>query len=228
MPDQQQRKRTSQLVLWYRNFLEDGKSAAFVSRVSTRYSLGTLGRMAKSTDHELRRATILALGMVGGAESIPVVGRSLRDNDRCVRLVAEMAFSDLTRRQLGSAAAHQLDMIRRHVDGHRYERSAVMLDQLTRTYPTFAEAWYLFSIVHFCAGHYQRAIESATSAIDRNRHHFAAHAAIGRCWLELDEPLRALRSFERSFAINSSQMGVKGYIDVLRKQTRRMNQDDTV
>lgn len=228
MPDQQQRKRTSQLVLWYRHFLEDGKSAAFVSRVSTRYSIGTLIRMARSSDHELRRATVLALGMVGAAESIPVVGRSLRDNDRCVRLVAEMAFSDLTRRQLGSYASRQLDTIRRHVDGHRYEKSGLLLKKLTKSYPTFAEAWYLYSIVHFCAGHYQRSIEAATRAIDSNPHHFAAHAAIGRCWLELDEPLRALRAFERSFAINRSQMGVKGYIDVLRKQTRRMNQDDTV
>jgi tetratricopeptide (TPR) repeat protein len=122
--------------------------------------------------------------------------------------------------------ALQHDQIRRHIDGHRYKKSLGLLEDLTAQHPDFAEAWYLLSIVRFCLGHYQRAIEAATQAIDKNGFHFLAYASIGRSWLELDEPLRALRAFEKSYAINRSQVGVKGYIEVLLKQTRRMNLDE--
>jgi len=220
---EQQCKRTSQLVLWYREYLDNGKSAAFVSRVATRYTLGTLTRMSAGNDAELRRAAVLALGMLGGGESLASVAERLRDDDRCVRLVAEIAFCDLSRRQVGIAAAMELDAIRRHVDGHRYRKSLTLLKSLTKRYPRFAEAWYLLGIVEFCLGRYQRSIEDSTKAIDLNRNHFLAYSTIGRSWLELEDPLRALRAFEKSFAVNRSQVGVKGYIDVLLQQTRRMN-----
>lgn len=219
---EQQCKRNSQLILWYREYLDDGKSAAFVSRVATRYTLGTLARMSQASDAELRRASVLAVGMLGSGDCLPAVGMRLRDDDRCVRLVAEIAFCELSRRQMGTPAAMELDSIRRHVDGHRYRKSLAMLKSITKRYPNFAEAWYLLGIVEFCLGRYQRAIEASTQAIDLNRYHFLAYSTIGRSWLELEDPLRALRAFEKSFAINRSQVGVKGYIDVLLRQTRRM------
>lgn len=222
----QQCKRTSQLVLWYRDYLSNGKSAAFVSRVATRYSSGTLVRLCASADHEIRRASVLALGMLGNKDALPAVGKCLRDHDRCVRLVAEVAFCDLSRRQMGTAVALRLDNIRRHVDGHRYNKALGLLTELTEQFPNYGDAWHMLAIVRYCLGHYQRAIEASARAIDENRHHFLAYGTIGRSWLELDEPLRALRAFEKSFAINCSQIGVKGYIDVLLKQTRRMNLDD--
>lgn len=219
---EQQCKRTSQLVLWYREYLDDGKSAAFVSRVATRYTLGTLSRMSDGHEAELRRASVLALGMLGGGDCLSAIAKRLRDDDRCVRLVAEIAFCDLSRRQVGMTAAMELDSIRRHVDGHRYRKSLTLLKSMTKRYPQFAEAWYLLGIVEFCLGRYQRAIEASTQAIDLNRDHFLAYSTIGRSWLELEDSLRALRAFEKSFAINRSQVGVKGYIDVLLRQTRRM------
>ena len=116
----------------------------------------------------------------------------------------------------------QLDAVRRHVDGHRYRKSLKLLTSMKKRYPRFAEAWYLLGVVEYCLGRYQRSIEASTRAIDINRDHFLAYTTIGRSWLELDDPLRALRAFEKSFAINRSQVGVKGYIDVLLRQTRRM------
>lgn len=220
---EQQCKRNSQLVLWYRDYLSDGKSAAFVSRVATRYTPGTLARLCGSADHEIRRASVMALGMVGKHDALSAVGKCLSDEDRCVRLVAEVAFCDLSRRQFGSAVGLRLDAIRRHIDGHRYKKSLGLLNELTEQFPQFADAWHMLSIVRFCLGNYQRAIDAANRAIQENPYHFLAHGTVGRSWLELDEPVRALRAFEKSFAINCSQIGIKGYIDVLLKQTRGAN-----
>lgn len=220
MPDQRCDK-TSQLVLWYRDFLEKGKSAAFVSCVATRYSVMTLERMATSTNHEVRRAAVLALGMIGSSRtSLPVVSRCLQDNDRCVRLLAEIAFADLARRQMGTSGAQILDAIRRHIDGHRYRHAASMLEEVTQTWPQFADAWYLRGLVSYCLGQYARSTGFTRRAAEINLHHFPAYTLEARCWMELDRNEVALRCFEKSFWINPSQLVVKGYIDTLRRQLR--------
>ena len=215
-----------ELVSWYRRFLEDGKSAAYVSVVAARYTVATLQRLTLSADREARRAAVLALGMLSGRGSIPAVGRCLSDGDRCVRLVAEVAFSDLTRREMGAQACHALDQARRHIDGERYEKAIHLLDEILATWPSFSEAWYQYGVVNYCLGHYDRSMTDARQAVRFNPYHYGAHALRGRCYLELDRPLSALRHLRRSVAINPSQVLVQGYIDVLTRQKRRLNLDD--
>jgi len=215
------------LISWYRRFLEDGKSATFVHVVASRYTLSTLQRLTTSADHELRRATVLALGMLAGGESIPAVGRCLSDNDRCVRLVAEVAFSDLTRREMGVDAGHALDQAKRHIGGERHEMALRLLNELLEIWPKFGEAWYQRGIVDYCLGEYKLAINCARQVVRCNPFHFGASTMRGRCCLELDQPLVALRHFRHSFAINPSQVVVRGYIDVLTRQQQRLNLDDS-
>lgn len=217
---EQRCEKLSQLVVWYRNFLEDGKSAAFVSCVSTRYGVATLERMTQGPNNEVRRAAVLALGMVGNANSIGVVAKCLQDPDRCVRLVAEIAFADLSRRQVGVNAGRLLDVARRHIDGHRYGAAAELLEEITSAWPEFADAWYQCAIVSFCLGQYGRAIRLARRAIELSPQHFPAHTLEARCFMETEQMDKALLSFERSFWVNPSQLVVKGYIDTLRRQLR--------
>ncbi len=215
------------LVYWYRRFLDDGNSAAFVSLVATRFTLSTLHRLTTGTDHEVRRAAVLALGMLGNHGSISVVGRCLCDKDRCVRLVAEVAFSDLTRREMGTQAAQMLDQVRRHIDGERFDRTWDMLDDMLAAWPRFGEAWYQRGIVSYCLGDYDAAIQDARQTARFNPFHFGGYALRGRCYLELEQPLAALRHFRQSFAINPSQVLIRGYIDLLTREKRRLNLDDS-
>lgn len=219
-------EKNSQLVLWYRCFLEHGRSAAFVSLVSTRYANATLARMTQSRDHEIRRASVLALGMIGNHNSIPFVGECLSDPDRCVRIVAEVALSDLLRREFGTPAARQLDAIRRHVDGGRYEKSIALLKELTQAWPRFSEAWYQLGMATFAVSEFQAALQYAQHALGICKFHFAAHALEARCWLELEQPANALRSFERSYFVNPSQIAVKQYIDEMKRTARHSNPDE--
>jgi len=223
----EQRCRTSQLVLWYRDYLEDGKSATFVSCVATRYSLPTLHRMSRSTDYEVRRAAVLALGMLGGGESIEVVGRRLADTDRCVRLVAEMAFSGLTLREMGGASGRELDGVRRHLDGHRYRRAIEQLDRILHDWPRFADAWHLRAIALSQMRRYRASMKAAKQAVRWNQYHFSALSLIARCHLELEQPTLALAFFYRSLRINPSQAWVRSYVEVLAHR-RRLNRDDSV
>jgi len=207
-------------VSWYREFLENGKSAAFVSCVATRYSRSTLARLTQSSDHESRRAAVLSLGMLGDRHSLPSVATCLRDSDRCVRLVAEISFSDLCRREYGDAARRQLDIARRNLDGERFDKADQILDEITSVWPEFGEAWYLRAVTRYCQQDFIPAIGLARRTVSFNESHFAAHALEARTWLDLDTPSRALASFRRSFAINPSQTGVQSYIEVLSRQVR--------
>lgn len=213
-------EKTSQLVIWYRQFLDNGKSAAFLSCVATRYSTATLQRMTTSPDHEIRRAAVLALGMIGTPDSMTAISSCLRDRDRCVRLVAELAFAELAKRQMGVAGSRMIDEVRRHIDGHRYGRAAAMLEEVTRVWPDFADAWYQCAVVSFCLGQYGRASRFASFAVELNKHHFPSYALEARCWMELEQFDKALKAFEQSYQINPSQLSVKGYIDTLRRQLR--------
>lgn len=215
-----QRCEVSQLVSWYREFLDNGKSAAFVSCVATRYGLSTLARLTQSSDHESRRASVLALGMLGDRTSIPALGVCLRDTDRCVRLVAEISFSDVCRREFGDTARRQLDIARRHLDGERFEKADQILDAITTAWPEFGDAWYLRAVTRYCQQDFIQAIGLARRTVGFNKFHFAAHALEARTWLDLDTPSRALASFRRSFVINPSQTVVQSYIDVLSRQVR--------
>ena len=208
----------SQLVSWYREFLDNGKSAAFVSCVSTRYNTATLIRLTRSTDSESRRAAVLALGMVGDQSALVPVGRRLRDADRCVRLVAEMAFADLCQRQQGDAVARQLIIARRHLDGGRPERAEQVLDRVVDVYPKCAEAWYLKARAKFLLHDFVVAIGYARRAMAVLPCHFSALTLEAKAWLELDSPSRALESFRRSFSINPSQTQVQSYIELLRRR----------
>lgn len=210
----------SQLVHWYRDFLEHGRSAAFVSCVATRYDVATLVRLAKSSDFENRRAAVLALGMLGDQSSIATVGRAMRDQDRCVRLVAELAFEDLCRREFGDGPARILSTARRHIDGGRFDKAQTILNRLTDQLPSFAEAWYLQAVVRYEKHEFVQAVGVARRAASLNANHFGAQTIEAKSWLEIGSTTRALEAFRRSFAINPSQTQVEGYIDLLARQGR--------
>jgi tetratricopeptide (TPR) repeat protein len=156
--------------------------------------------------------------MLGDRSAISTVGKSLRDQDRCVRLVAEIAFADLCRREFGDRLRRRLDLARRHIDGERYPQAEALLASLTVDWPDFGEAWYLQAIVKFCRRDFVHAISFSRRAAALNPNHFSAHAVEAKAWLELGKPSRALAAFRRSFVINPSQTGVQEYIDVLTRQ----------
>lgn len=208
----------SQLVHWYREYLDHGKSAAFVSCIATRYSIATLVRLTQSADLESRRAAVLALGMLGDRSAISAIGAAMKDDDRCVRLVAEVAFGDLCRREFGESSRQQLDIVRRHIDGGRFERARELLAAVVEVWPEFSEAWFLKATNEFYREQFVQTIADARRATASNPCHFAAYLMEAKAWLELGSAKRALTAFRRSFAINPSQTTVQEYIEVLTRQ----------
>ena len=216
------------LLTLYRDYLDDGNSADFVNAVTAQYSVACLERLTKSTNVEVRRAAVLALGMVGCATAIPPVGACLRDTDRCVRLVAEVAFSDLLRREMGVHAARMLQIAKRDLDGGRYEKALNLLNAVLDVWPKFSDAWYHRAIALYCLGNLSEATDDARQATRLNKYHFSAYVLRGRSLLELEQPGRALDNFQKSLEVYPSQILVRGYIDVLLRQHRRLNHDDSV
>src|SRR4051794_16047657 len=87
--------RTAQILDLYQVYLKDQDTNRFTRLVSKRYSVGTLERLTRHEVREVRRAAVLALGILAGYDSNAVLGRSLIDEDRVVRTLAENGIRSL-------------------------------------------------------------------------------------------------------------------------------------
>ncbi|MDR3638488.1 MAG: hypothetical protein P4L84_32085, partial [Isosphaeraceae bacterium] len=76
---------SSVLVDYYEGFLRDQDIERFRRQVASRYTEGTLARVADAGGTQARRAAVLALGALGTYESSnAAVARALRDSDPTV------------------------------------------------------------------------------------------------------------------------------------------------
>jgi len=201
----------------YRRYIEEGDAATFVTETTRIYTLATLQRLATVGDAESRRATILALGMIGGKESIAVLASALTDSDRCVRLLADVGFSDVCRRASGAEACRRLAAAKRRAEGRRYAEALECLTQIIADFPEFAEAWFERANALFSQKEYVLAANCCQQVITRNEHHFAAYALMARCHFELGLSVSAYRFFQVSLRLNPGQEYVRSCLDVLKR-----------
>jgi tetratricopeptide (TPR) repeat protein len=204
------------LVAFYRQYLEDENSAAFLASVCGGYTLGALHRLAQSGDRCVRCAAGLALGMLGGAESTAIVGRAMHDPDRCVRMVAEAGFRDLCFRQYGDVWMRRLEIAARHNQGGRSSEALEVLGALLAQAPRFAEAWYQRGVALYSVENYWLALESCRQCVQYNSFHFAALTLQGNCLIHFNRVAAARKCFLRSLALNPGQEYVRGQLHQLR------------
>src|SRR5947207_2200395 len=79
----------------YHQYLADQDAAGFARAVSSCYMAGTLERLVTSGNRMVRRAAVLALGLLGDYSSNASLGRALHDDDRGVRILAENSIRKL-------------------------------------------------------------------------------------------------------------------------------------
>ncbi len=171
----------------------------FRAAVRERYSEGTLQRLLNTTDLRTRRATVLALGLIGTIDSNAAVAAMLRDPDLLIQRFASDSLWELWFRG-GTAeqnwrlqqAARQNDSLVARAD----------LDDLIRQAPHFAEAYNQRAIWYFKRGELTRAVEDCETVLRLNPYHFGAAAGMGQCLLKLKKPRAALRAFQQAFELN--------------------------
>lgn len=192
------------LAFFYGDFLRTQRSADFVRRVTTHYTVGTLQRLAEHGGPLARRAAVMALGLTAGYEANATVGRALQDTDRAVRLLAENVLPSLWKRQGAEEHRHRLEQIAQLNRSGQFEEADQRAGELIEETPWLAEAWSLRGVARYCLGQFWDAIDDSQRALENNPYHWPAAVGMAYCYLEVGDLYAALESFRRALQIHPS------------------------
>jgi tetratricopeptide (TPR) repeat protein len=202
-------RRNPFLLALYKQYLADQDSASFSEKIIECYTQGTLRRLVEHDARMVRRATVLALGLLGDFEANPALGKALQDEDRTVRIMAETAIRCVWNRAGTPEQQRQLRLILRLNVAKNYPASIRRATELLRTAPGFAEVWSQRAIAHFALGRHREAVDDCHQALEINPYHFAAAAGMGQAYLQLGDHAAALESFRRALRLNPDLEAVR-------------------
>jgi len=197
------------LGLAYDQYLEDQDAAGFVRRVSSVYSQATLQRLAEHDAAPVRRAAVLALGLVGDYEANATLGRALQDEDRTVRTLAEHSIREVWPRVGTERERRTLSLIIRLNSAQQFEAAIRRATEMLERTAWLAEAWNQRAIAHFSLEHFEEAVRDCHQTLEINPYHFAAAAGMGQAYLKLGNPEAALESFRRALRLNPDLEAVR-------------------
>ncbi len=209
---------------YYQSYLTNPDSARFVKKVSNRYTLGTLERLASHGNPVIRRAAILSLGFLAEYDSNHVLGRSLSDSDRAVRTLAENSIRNVWRRSGSENQRQLLESVIRLNAAQQYQESIVRATELIEQAPWFAEAWNQRAIAYFHVGRHKESIRDCHQALEINPYHFLAAAGMGQCHLHLSNHSDALECFKRALRLCPDLESVRANVTYLERSLRRKRQ----
>lgn len=193
---------SSQLLdQYYQAFLSDRDVDSFRQQVLSRYSEADLGRLVQATGADTRRASVLALGLVGTFESNAALAHGLRDEDPVVRRLTEAALWSVWFRADTPDRNARLQQVRDHIAESRLDAAHDLASHLIEESPGFAEAYNQRAIARYLQGRYAESAEDCLATLERNPYHIGALSGLGQCYLRTGQRFEALRAFRRSLEL---------------------------
>ena len=203
--------------------LEDGMQQ-FRRAVKAKYTEGTLQRLLVSVDQCARRASALALGLVGSMNSNARLATALHDQDRLVRKFAADSLWKIWLRGTNNADNQRLQEALALAQQDPL-KSIAALDELIRRSPDFAEAYNQRAMLHYSRGAFPLSILDCEAALRLNPFHFGAASGLGQCYIRMNKPRSALRAFKQSLDINPDLTTLRDTITRLEKSLDETNRD---
>ena len=215
------RARGPALQNYYHEYLADQDTARFSGRVAKQYTIGTLERLATAGDRMVRRATVMAIGLLGDYSANATLGSALHDDDRGVRILAENGIRKLWCR-IGNAQQRKLlDSIVELNAAGRHEEAIPRATRLIQQAPWLAEGWNQRALALFGVGRFAESIHDCSQALETNPYHFGAATGMGQCHLKLNNRRQALASFRRALKVNPNLEGVRAHVLYLQRVLKR-------
>jgi tetratricopeptide (TPR) repeat protein len=185
------------------------------------YSVSTLTMLLNRGDVELRRASTLALGMLGDHASIEPLGRALSDSDRGVRLAADDSFRALLIRDSAPLHHQQLLKLMHLNDGGEYAGalapSMILVDQA----PLYAEAHHQLAICWHGLDNFSQAEAAYIACLWHCRYHYPAWQGLARCRLMLGDSEGAIEALKRCCQICPDMESARLQIRAIERRLRR-------
>jgi tetratricopeptide (TPR) repeat protein len=193
----------------------------FKKRVQQRYVEGTLQRLLQSsTDSRTRRASILALGLMGTMNSNRILAACLHEEEDDLRRLAVNALWSLWFRGDSEENARELQRL---VRTRNLEKAAAGLNSLVMRAPRFAEAYNQRAILYFRTKQYERSIADCQKVLKLNPLHFGALSGMAQCLMQLDRHKAALKVFRSALRIHPH---LEGVADTVRELERSLENEE--
>jgi tetratricopeptide (TPR) repeat protein len=186
----------------------------FKDEVRGKYTEGTLSRLLSAADVRTRRASALALGLIGTMGCNQPLAARLRDDDPLVQRLASDALWEVWFR---GGTDEENRVLQQAVRENEPAARKAALDDLITLAPEFAEARNQRAIWFFKQGQYPKAIADCEVVMRLNPVHFGAAAGMGQCFLKLKKPRAALRAFRQALDINPTLEHLHETIQALRE-----------
>ncbi len=202
---------------FYREFLNNERSADFVYAVSQHYTLASLRRLASSGQRMTRRAAVLAIGFLGDVQDNQLLGRAMSDRDRGVRLLADHGIRQVWFRVGNSGMDSGLRRLVRLNQQGQYASAIELASELIDTDPEVAECWNQRAAALYEVEDFAHSLCDYRRTLELNPYHFLAALGAGNCHLELGEVYEALEHFRQAVEINPDLEMVRTQIDHLQR-----------
>jgi tetratricopeptide (TPR) repeat protein len=215
---------SNSLLVEYYQQIPEGRSEAkpkmtrkeaievFKHRIAERYNEGTLLRILEHGDNLSRRASLLALGLLGTMNACAGIAARLHDDDRQTAHMAADTLWTLWFRADSPANNQELQRLARQRDR---EKALAAIDVLIERAPEFAEAYNQRAIIYFRLKKFDRSIADCQKTLALNPYHFGAQAGLGQCYMQMRKHRAALKAFRAALRLNPFMDGVEETIRAL-------------
>lgn len=206
-------KSDSILAGYYDDLLRDHDVERFRDDVRSRYNEATLARLLAGGDAKARRASALALGLVGTFQaSNAALARAFGDPDPTVRELAHEGAWALWYRADSDENNARLAEIRRRIGRGDLDEAVERANRLVADAPKFAEAYNQRAIAHFFAGRFEESAADCRRVLELNPYHFGALSGQGQCLLRLNKPAEAAAVFRKALELQPFDDGLRAVV----------------
>jgi len=118
--------------------------------------------------------------------------------------VREQATKKLWRiwfQQKGIHGLEKIDQSQKLLDAGKTTEAELLLTQLIKEQPDFAEAWNRRAFLYYSVGKHQESLADCKMAIQINPVHFGALHGMGLCYAAIGQYVDAIKCFKRALAI---------------------------
>lgn len=113
-----------------------------------------------------------------------------------------------------------LDRAIHHVAAREFEPAEMLLDELLKVQPDYAEAWNKRATLYFLENRDQESVTDIVRTLELEPRHFGAICGFAQICLRHGRRAEALAAFEAALAINPHMAGPRAAVDALNAEFR--------
>jgi tetratricopeptide (TPR) repeat protein len=206
------------LVELARPYLERGDRDGLARRLAADWSPDCLVLLLGIEDEQAVEVAAVGLGLIGNMAACPSVARLLHHRRPSIVEAAEEALWSIWFLAGGPRAQAVLSRIALSVERQETENTVLLLSNLIRSHPSYAEAYHQRSQVYYLQGSFDASLRDAESAFELNAWHFGALANQAHALGSLGRFQDALRTYRAVLRLHPRMAGIRQAIHHLRER----------